>query len=420
MYPKREQVNDHPIGRNYLNKHIYFPGLNGIRFLAALYVVFWHIEQFKGDFNLSDGTNGARFFLARISMPGTDAVTLFFVLSGFLITYLLLAEIELSGTVNVKSFYVRRSLRIWPLYFLIVLIGFLAIPIFIKIIQYDGYYPGVSSNFLHKLSLYLLFLPNVAQLFFYYPLGASHLWTIGIEEYFYVIWPVLVKYFRKNILPAIAGIILFRVIFVVIFYYRFSFPDYALNFLESQSFYFMVINQFPFENMAIGGLGAYILYHNHQRLLNMIFHPITVWSTLLLMSINVFFMEFLVPGTYLGWANHFGRATMYTLFIMNMSANPAFPLKLENKVYTWLGKRSYGIYMYHPVIIYLTFIFFDLTGQADNSFQHNIILYTIITALTIIVSHLSYQYFEKPFLSFKQKFTIIQSGEANLANQNIR
>ena len=106
------------------NSNIYFTGLNGLRFLAAMAVVITHIELIKGQMFCENlwSTNKLIFELGGLG------VIFFFVLSGFLITYLLLEEKKVSGTVSVKKFYARRILRIWPLYYLIIVLGFFILP----------------------------------------------------------------------------------------------------------------------------------------------------------------------------------------------------------------------------------------------------------------------------------------------------
>src|SRR5262245_28586760 len=90
------------------SKPIHFTGLNGLRFIAALSVVARHMEQLKIYYLGGQSQYDPNFFLYRIALTGDDGVTLFFVLSGFLITYLLLAEYQQSGTIQLKSFYARR------------------------------------------------------------------------------------------------------------------------------------------------------------------------------------------------------------------------------------------------------------------------------------------------------------------------
>ena len=103
---------------NQNSNKIYFPNLNGIRFIAAFAVILHHLEQFK--YLLGYKNNWENPIIHQIGPLG---VILFFVLSGFLITYLLLVEEKQTKTISIKSFYMRRILRIWPLYYLIILLN---------------------------------------------------------------------------------------------------------------------------------------------------------------------------------------------------------------------------------------------------------------------------------------------------------
>src|SRR3989338_8543857 len=106
-----------------MNK-VFFPNLNGLRFIAALMVIIHHIEQIKSILKMDNfSTFPPVFFVGKLG------VILFFVLSGFLITYLLLQEKEVSNTISVRQFYIRRILRIWPLYYFIILLGLIIIPL---------------------------------------------------------------------------------------------------------------------------------------------------------------------------------------------------------------------------------------------------------------------------------------------------
>ena len=97
------------------SNRVHFPGLNGLRFYAAVSVLVQHAEGLPVRCGMEKTS-----VLNHAFLPGTEAVNLFFVLSGFLITFLLLTEQDRSGDINVRKFYLRRALRIWPLYFLIV------------------------------------------------------------------------------------------------------------------------------------------------------------------------------------------------------------------------------------------------------------------------------------------------------------
>ena len=107
---------------------VYFKNLDGIRCLAAVMVLMQHVSDYKKDLG-TDVANAERPFVSSLGMFG---VTLFFVLSGFLIFYLLFTEKKLTGTVRVKDFYIRRMLRIWPLYFGFGILSILGIDLVLK------------------------------------------------------------------------------------------------------------------------------------------------------------------------------------------------------------------------------------------------------------------------------------------------
>ena len=115
------------------DSRVYFPNLNGVRFLAALVVIIHHVEMGKfwfGQPNIYD-----KSFVGGVF--GQLGIIMFFVLSGFLITYLLLEEHRKTGTISIKDFYIRRMLRIWPVYYLIVILGFFVFPQ-ISFFRYTG------------------------------------------------------------------------------------------------------------------------------------------------------------------------------------------------------------------------------------------------------------------------------------------
>ena len=150
------------------SKTIHLKGLNGIRALAALGVLVGHLG---------------------FSTMAPRMVTIFFALSGFLITYLLLHEKDKTGTVHITKFYVRRALRIWPLYFLFIILAVLASD------------KALDSNFLY----YIFFSGNLALVLkATYPYLA-HYWSLGVEEQFYLFWPWVMR-FSKSIIGGIMAV----------------------------------------------------------------------------------------------------------------------------------------------------------------------------------------------------------------------
>lgn len=178
------------------NQKIYFPNLNGLRFIAAFLVIIHHIEQIKSSLNLSNywgGVDKTPF----IEIIGRLGVVLFFVLSGFLITYLLLAEETVFKEISIKQFYIRRILRIWPLNFLIMILALFVLPN-IDIFLLPGFDKvKIQSHLVLKLILFVFFLPNLLLAALGVVPYASHTWSIGNKEQFYLVWPVLLKCFKS-------------------------------------------------------------------------------------------------------------------------------------------------------------------------------------------------------------------------------
>lgn len=188
------------------NTKVYFENLNTIRFIAASLVIIHHIEQFKSVFHLPNYWDNK-----VILVIGKLGVILFFVLSGFLISFLLFKEHEVTNTISVKKFYIRRILRIWPLYFLIVLSSFFIFP-FLEFFSLPGIEKElIWNNLFFKLLLFTTFLPNLVLHIYGMIPFASHTWSIGAEEQFYLIWPVLNKKIKSK------WILMFFVIFIYLF-----------------------------------------------------------------------------------------------------------------------------------------------------------------------------------------------------------
>ncbi|MFZ4798840.1 MAG: acyltransferase family protein [Bacteroidia bacterium] len=172
---------------------LYLPGLNGLRTVAAVSVLFCHI--IFTDFGVNF------FFDWPIAHYG---VTLFFVISGFLITFLLLKEKERTQDISINKFYYRRILRIWPIYFLYIAVSIL--------IYY--FWDKLDQIFIGQFWFYLLLAGNFKELISNSAIAPfGHLWSIGVEEQFYLFWPWSVK-FTKNKLLKIAFFVL--VLFFVI------------------------------------------------------------------------------------------------------------------------------------------------------------------------------------------------------------
>lgn len=356
---------------------IYLPGLNGIRAIAALTVITSHVDEFSYLF----GKHEVGF---RAKDMAQYAVTLFFVLSGFLITYLLLIEKDKRGTIAFKNFYMRRILRIWPVYFLIVAVVGLLVAV-------GGVLPEPKNHLLNIL-YYIFFIPNVP-----FALGGTFaaltpLWSVGVEEQFYAFWPVLVNKARN--IP--------RTLFIFIACYLCI--KIALQYLPFKSVYH-VFYITRLDCMAIGGLGAYFVLSQHKLLKFIYSIPVQVvcW-TLFIGSLTVHsFHVFSI-------LDHELYSIIFLMLILNVSTNTMSIIKLENKAFRFIGRISYGMYAYHMLFIFLlsNWLVAPLKNLPNSIAM--LMVYALTLSLTIAFAYASYELFEKRFLTIKKKFTNIKSS----------
>jgi peptidoglycan/LPS O-acetylase OafA/YrhL len=387
---------------------IHFSGLNALRFFAAYFVLLHHGETIRHKFGLPS-FEGYSFF-----QNGALAVSFFFVLSGFLITYLLLTEIERTGDVSLTKFYWRRVLRIFPLYYLLVIIGLIIIPVLLHFINYPNTQPYDTAT---GGVLFLFFLSFVVNSAF-----GSHLleplWSIGVEEYFYIIWAPLFKKFKrrnpeekKGPLSIIAFLIGFKAILILFFHF---FPS------ENQMFNVVkdVLLSLKFELMAIGGLGALAVFKDRTQLEKAFFFtPIFQVFMLSLLFIRLFLHNYCVDNQGLiGVVYKFfvltpvlsfcTEGSLFLWLILNVSINPRAFFKLRNALLDRLGEMSYGIYMYQMLVIFgVVLVFKKMMMKMDPSVS-SVFFYVLVTISVVGVSFLSKKFFEDRFLRLKKRFEV--------------
>jgi peptidoglycan/LPS O-acetylase OafA/YrhL len=368
---------------------LYFPNLNGVRFIAAFWVIVHHIEQFKEKFGFANHIFYTRF----IRQLGPLGVFLFFVLSGFLITTLLLVEKQKTNTVDIKKFYVRRILRIWPLYYLIVILGLFVLPQ-IDFLNIPDETLLIGIDLTQKIVLYALILPNIVTGVFKHVPFVSQNWSIGVEEQFYYFWPWVIRQSKTTKLLSVMAF------FLVFFYLLRSLT--VLYMPENGLWIYLkeFIKSLRLTCMILGAIGAYFTHFQlNSKIVQFIFKPVFQGFLYVLLSLMLYFEFYqkgLSPEIY---------SLVFTLILMNLAKNPKTILSLENPVLDYLGKISYGLYMYHTIAVVIA------VKIAFNHNQSNWISYSLTLILTIIMAGLSYQYFEKPFLKLKDKFAVVKSGK---------
>src|SRR4051812_15035790 len=366
---------------------IFFPGLDALRFIAALSVLIQHVSQFQVQIGLAEPGWFHRLFLS-----GFDGVVLFFVLSGFLITYLLLAEGRTTGRIDISAFYVRRILRIWPLYFLL-----LAIALALYLAAGRNTPGWVQPHDVAVFGLYAALLANIALVYALPALAISQTWSIAVEEQFYLVWPLLMRLFSNRLLTFMLGVVAVKLL--------------ALGFLVHEwpaNRATIVVSQLAFESLAIGGVGAVLVFRG-SSVLRPLFHPLGQLAT-----VGAFVAVVYTRDDVLFRSRTLGVTILSLAFaalILNVGCNERSLLRIGNPVLDYLGRISYGIYMFHPLLIYgIVYALWRLGWDPGDHLALQAAVYVTAVAGTITVAALSYRYFETPFLRLKKRFAHVESG----------
>lgn len=250
--------------------------------------------------------------------------------------------------------------------------------------------------------LFVFFLPNLVESIW----GAGFLaplWSIGVEEQFYFFWAPLVKYFRKNVIVIFVTIIVLRGLFYA--YYATHPSTSLLRFIYTMKF----------EAMSLGGLGAWLLYNFRERMMQTkIFSLGCQVLFLALIVVRLSCHKYLTADTtwigtiYTAVFGHFYSflftCSLFLWLILNTSSNPKTIFHTDNKVLNFLGNLSYGIYMYHGIVLFVTIIFLKNTLRVLSPLSATITLYTAATGITILTAYISYRFIESRFLLLKKTF----------------
>ncbi|GAB4579441.1 MAG: hypothetical protein Fur0022_21790 [Anaerolineales bacterium] len=342
--------------------------MDGLRALAVGVVYVFHATQ-------------------RLSPGGFIGVDIFFVISGFLITALLLKEWNKYSSINFKNFYIRRALRLLPALFFMLTMYLIATQTF-----WRGVVPGATEQAWGDVMIVLFYISNWTRaLGFERPNVLGHAWSLSTEEQFYMLWPpimlLLLRYVRtpkRMALAAFAGGLLIAL-------YR----------------YILVIQGASIERLSTGldtrldgilmGCGLGVLYVSgllpkslkFQKFANVL----AAISVMVLVILN-FTVGYKDRESYMYWLLLANLATLAILLQLAVVDKSWLKRILELPPLIYLGKISYGFYLYHmPLLTFLGALGFrDWTRIA------------IIGPLTLIISMLSYKYLETPFLNLKDKF----------------
>ncbi len=378
----------------------YFKGLDGLRFIAATAVLAHHVELIKADLGFLN-FSGPRFFTDL----GPIGVTFFFVLSGFLITYLLLKEKRTTASLSLRNFYFRRAFRILPLYYLITFLSFFILPLF-GFFDQPFFSDRLSQEFHYKLFLYLILLPQIVFIQFPnapIPYGVVA-WSIGVEEQFYLLWPIIIKWLKGYWFMFFFIFVLFSILPIFLQFLSTLFPtsignDMYINFFKKY------LETLRFSCMALGGALALALIENRKTILDILYNRYLQLACFCLLLV---LLKWGYPFTYF---KHEIYSVIFGVIILNAATNNENGINkmlsyiLDSKFFTLMGVRSYGIYMYHMIGIQIAVkLYMALFGAADMSILTNIIFYSFCLLFTFIISVASYKWFEVPILNVRRSF----------------
>ena len=345
-------------------KYGYIPGLDGMRAIAVLIVMISHVG-------------------ISALIPGGFGVTVFFFISGFLITRLLLAEIDKDGRIGLKNFYIRRFLRLLPALYFMLIVTFICLTLL-------GARPSNGETlaaFTYTMNYYDLWLNSqgIAQTG---PWG--HLWSLAVEEHFYLLFPLLLIFFRRNLnlaLKACGAIIIGALGWRLLHYYG----------LPSPEKYTYIATDARLDSIVFGCFFSLLM---HLR-------PDSAWLKRVTGIAPLAFASVLILMSFLIRDDGFRETLRYSLqglalliFFRNLYFLPRLswaPKVLDWKPVAWTGKISYGLYLWHiPVTMY----FDQFTPLAFGSPAFVLAVF----AATYVICWFSYHQVEKPVVELRRQY----------------
>lgn len=372
----------------------YRPELDALRFFAFLCVFITH----RNDLAPIDPV--AHPWYHAVTMSGVFGLPVFFLLSAFLITELLQREIAATGRVDTRAFYIRRILRIWPLYFLV----------FFGMAALNRFVPGAGADSAAEIFSFVAFAGNWFITFngwtIEYPV--IPLWSLSVEEQFYIAIPFLAVLSRRNLVAVNIAVLV--VAYAVIAYY-------AARFTPSQPFSGQWTNSFVQFQFFAGGMLLSLGLRGRQP-----DWPLIVRVALFAVAVGMWLVAFSVFGItsydaqssvaeqLVGWLLVLGGAILMLVSVLGM------PTRYVPNALVYLGRISYGMYLIHIIFFWIVFAkarpwMTEVTTRAGVPGWRDNIGMALAFAATVIVASLLYRYFEMPFLRLKRRFTSVPSRD---------
>nr|AGC09659.1 putative acyltransferase 3 [uncultured bacterium] len=353
----------------------YYPALDGLRGLACVLVVVYHLFPFFHQY---------LFF-------GWMAMDIFFVLSGFLITDILMKTWNETG--YLKNFYVRRLLRVIPLYYTSLVLFLWIIP------NFKGLATGFDY-FINNQVYFWLFLQNWLLIFNPSPTDSAlnHLWSMAVEEQFYLLWPLLVASLRK---PKLLLVILITLLA------GFSALRFVLWIRQiEQLSYFSFFTFTRFDGILIGCMVG-LLQKIDRQLIGRNIAVIVLGFAVFNFLFYFLNLQYKSSFPYLGLLGFSTFSMLFGLLVYDIINGQTKLINLVFDVgfFKWLGRISYGTYIFHwPLYLLLNPY---IASWAKKNFQHippHVFASVLLTILSFLIGFLSFRYFETHFLRLKKHF----------------
>ncbi len=359
-------------------KIFYRPELDVLRFVAFLFVFFDHGS---GSFHSA--------LAAKFGEASRCGLQLFFILSSYLISELLLREREKTGTVHIRSFFVRRVLRIWPLYF------FFIGAVYVAGRFGHGYFPtGALLAFVALAGNWYIY----AYGFLAFAVGI--LWSISVEEQFYLVWPFLVRAGGARALKLVIPFV-FAVSALAIWYaghHALSVNKYWTNSL------------IEFQYFAVGALLA-LLLHGREFQPNAFGRMLLFGGFVAAFLLLVFRFPVAAPDRVIATPGLFAAFALLGIagvcLFLGFYSIKTFPAE---RALVYLGRISYGLYVFHLFALQVCEAFLRRSHLSGNS--RPLLQLALAMVLTIALAVLSYHFLETPFLRLKSRFTFVHSRDA--------